>query len=1264
MTCRWSPRPTTWRQLFPARGRGRTALARAWAPFFARNRWYAGRTHTIRSTEILDAVPVAVGRGKPAAFITLVQVEYSDGEPETYVVPITAATGPDAVRLPADHPHAAVAWVEVRSWEERALLFDATVDDAFMEAALRAFGRNRSFDSLAGAELRTTTSPELRRMLSESDDLTVSHPSVEQSNTSAVFGHQVVMKIFRRAQEGVNPDLELGRRLSEVGFEHSARLIGAVEYQRGRAEPRTLGVLTGYVPNEGDAWHYTLDVLGLFYEQALGQLPDDQIDIPTWAEIPELVGFEPPDTTADAIGPFLDLAEVLGRRTAELHHALSDSLTEEFRPEPFTTLYQRSVYQSMRAQVRPTLAMVRRLVQPADDHEQAVADLVTSSEASILERFGAIRQHRIDVSRIRVHGDFHLGQVLHAGRDFVIIDFEGEPSRSPTERRIKRSALVDVAGMVRSFQYATEAALRGHAERNRLPDPVLSALAYRSRAWLAWVTIRFLTGYLEEAEGQPFVPADADDRHALLTVYVLDKALYEVRYDLSHRPDWAAIPLRGIAELLDAPDRGERPVTAVASPGIDELYRHASALGVDRGYWDVSGNWNEPGPETVLAVLGALGAPIDVASASASEAGMAMAIDRLGHHVDEQALAPLAPVVTVLEGQPVRVEVVHVGPGEGGRVRFELLAEDGTQRAHEADLAACDLVAGGRLDGRDWQRRAVELPGEPLPVGYHELEVELAGARHRATVLVAPAHVHQPGDSDRLWGAFAPLYSLRTEQGWGPNVFDLDRLGAWIDSQGGKVVGTLPLLASPRSDPSPYTPLSRRFWNEAYLDVAELAEWAGSPRARAWLADPDTQRRAERLRSSPTADVGAQGQLVDHVLDELAPAFFAPDHSGDPTFARWVDDNPLVVDYARFRAVAERHGARWQAWPDALARGTVGAGDYDVAVAARHVYAQWSMDSQLARVSGALAERGQHLYLDLPVGCSPDGFDTWIDRHAYGWGAAVGAPPDAFFAAGQNWGFPPVRPAVARAEGHRLLAECLRHHMAYAGMVRLDHVMGLHRLFWVPEGMDATAGTYVRYPTHEQFAVVAIESSRAGCLVVGEDLGTVPDEVREAMDRHRVLRSYVTEFSLPSGPDEPLVGPDRRMVATVDTHDTPTFAAFVADPDRRRQVESALGRAGWSERLDSDQSELSLLRASLEVLGDSDVPAVLVALDDLVARTEPQNVPGTGAERDNWVLRLPVTLDELGADPAVAELLASVQAHRLASHLRARSAADPGAGQP
>jgi maltose alpha-D-glucosyltransferase / alpha-amylase len=542
-----------WRQLFPARGRGRSALARAWPPFFARNRWYAGRTRSLRTTEILDAVPVAVGRGKPAAFITLVQVEYADGEPETYVIPLTAATGAAADRVLADHLHAAIAWVDVAAWDERVLLFDATVDDAFMEAALGAFGRNRVFDSLGGGELRTTSSTALRRILNETADLSVSHPSFEQSNTSAIFANQVVMKIFRRAQEGVNPDLELGSHLTEVGFEHSAPMIGALEYQRGRSEPRTLGVLNRYVTNEGDVWHYTLDALGLFYESAVGLLPDDDLEVPSWEELPTLVDQPTPPAEADAIGPYLDTAEMLGRRTADLHKALAAPDGDDFAPEPFTTLYQRSLYQSMRAQVRPTLTLVRELLEQYEGPERDDAELVADSEAWLLERFGAIRRHRYDVSRIRVHGDYHLGQVLHAGRDFVIIDFEGEPSRSPTERRIKRGSLVDVAGIVRSYQYAVEAGLRAHAERNLLGPDLLESLAARGQAWQAWVTVRFLAGYLDEADGESFVPSAPGDRHDLLTAYVLDKALYEVRYDLNHRPAWASIPLRGIAAMIEAP---------------------------------------------------------------------------------------------------------------------------------------------------------------------------------------------------------------------------------------------------------------------------------------------------------------------------------------------------------------------------------------------------------------------------------------------------------------------------------------------------------------------------------------------------------------------------------------------------------------------------------------------------------------------------------------------------------------------------------------
>jgi len=445
----------------------------------------------------------------------------------------------------------------------RSVCRESDLDDAVQEAFV-AFNRSRHTfrgDANIGSWLYTTVRnacrqmlrpiSRRRRVLGDGSDLSVARTSVEQSNTSVVFGNQVVLKIFRRAQEGVNPDLEIGRYLTDKGFAHSAALIGALEYQKGKGEPRTLGVLNRYVPNEGDAWHYTLDALGLFYESAVWMLPDDAIEVPTWASVLDRLGTEPPDQTADAIGPYLDSAEMLGRRTAEMHRALAEGETEAFRPEPFTTLYQRSVYQSMRAQVRPTLQLVRQMIDQYDGEDRADAERVVGAEAELLDLFGAVRSHRIDASRIRVHGDYHLGQVLHAGRDFVIIDFEGEPSRSPTERRIKRSALTDVAGIVRSFQYASEAGLRDYAERGLVPSEHYDALARRGEVWHTWVTIRFLTGYLDEAAGQSFIPADPADVHSLLSAHVLDKALYEVRYDLGHRPDWASIPLRGIVSLLE-----------------------------------------------------------------------------------------------------------------------------------------------------------------------------------------------------------------------------------------------------------------------------------------------------------------------------------------------------------------------------------------------------------------------------------------------------------------------------------------------------------------------------------------------------------------------------------------------------------------------------------------------------------------------------------------------------------------------------------------
>ena len=709
----------------------------------------------------------------------------------------------------------------------------------------------------------------------------------------------------------------------------------------------------------------------------------------------------------------------------------------------------------------------------------------------------------------------------------------------------------------------------------------------------------------------------------------------------------------------------------MTSPGdlTAELLAHASALGVETGYWDVQGHHHEASVEALVAVLWAMGAPIT---------GLADATGSLRAHTLAYQTVAVPPVVVVAGDRPLTFELcVEVGAAVSS-ARIELHAEGGGERSWDVTVDEVSVVGERHDDGRHWRWHRVELAQPDVAIGSHVMTVDLGGERHQVTVLVAPEHVVQPQPRDRLWGAFAPLYSLRTELGRGPDVFDLDILGGWIDRHGGRIVGTLPLLATYLDrpyDPSPYSPVSRCFWNEAYLDVDRLPELAASPAAMALLDDPDTQAELAALRASDRFDAARRARLMTAVLDELTTTFFAQPVARRAEFDTWVDEHPTVVEYGRFRATVERRGTGWHAWPEAQRHGRLSPDDYDRRVAARHVYAQWSMYRQLSQVQAGLAARGQQLYLDLPVGSSGDGFDTWIDRDAFGWGAAVGAPPDDFFALGQNWGFPPLRPDRARAEGHRHLAECVRHHMTHSGMLRLDHVMGLHRLFWVPDGMDATEGVYVRYPTEEQFAVVAIESHRAECLVVGEDLGTVPDAVREAMDHHRVLRSYVAEFAMPDGPGSELGAPDHRMVATVDTHDMPPFAAFVAADDVRARVDGGqlsrddaahqfarrqrscdalvvdLERRGYEGR--GPGGERDLLRGVLEALGDSEAPAVLVSLDDLVGSTEAQNVPGTGPDRPNWVQRLPLSLTEMAADPAIEATLAALQARRLASHARA-----------
>ncbi len=534
----------SWEALLARKARG--ALEDRLPAYLRARRWFRGKARKIRSTRIVESTEVpgggpAIDGAATGAYLTLVQVEYSEGDAETYLLPLAAR--PLEGWSFEEPPHPAIA--VLRTADGDRLLFDAVYEPAFCRKLLEAIARRRQLGGPSGKVLASRT-PVLRRAL-EGLSGELPQPSIaqaEQTNTSIVFGDRVILKLFRRVEEGTNPDLEVGRFLAERhSFSRVAPLAGALEYRSGRREPATLAILHGFVQNEGDAWAFTVDAVGRFLEVALARPPEDLPPLVDGVPLLDLSGQEPPTVLGEMIGSYLETSRVLGERTAELHLALAGARDDPaFAPEAFSTLYQRALYQSFRAQTATVWQLARRRVQAHPDLESIVG-----LEPEIQRRFRRLLEHKISAERIRCHGDFHLGQVLYTGRDFVVIDFEGEPAHPLSERRIKRSPLRDVAGMLRSFHYAAYAGLFGMGGA-RPEEP--AALEPWIRLWYLWVSAAFLRSYLEAADGASFLPSAREDLGLLLDVFLLEKAVYEIGYELNNRPEWLGIPVRGVLELL------------------------------------------------------------------------------------------------------------------------------------------------------------------------------------------------------------------------------------------------------------------------------------------------------------------------------------------------------------------------------------------------------------------------------------------------------------------------------------------------------------------------------------------------------------------------------------------------------------------------------------------------------------------------------------------------------------------------------------------
>ncbi len=515
-------------------GEERALLQEVLPSFLQTRRWFAGRGRPLAAVRIREAVTLG------EATILLIDVDYEDQQ-ETYLLPVTLIQDgrfvpPQAlvatVRLPEGEARLVDALEESRSARALVVATLTGVTAAAEEGEVRA----APLDGAGGDSEPVLPDPELRNI------------APEHGSAALQYGDRYLLKVYRRVEEGTSPELEMGAYLEKRAPGLTPPLAGAIEYRRGRQAPITLAVLQRYVRNEGVAWTQAREELRRFFERVLSR--DRHGVPPPLPEVSsvELTTLEPPAVVREELGSYIYSAGLIGQRTADLHLALGAPTEDRaFAPEPYSALDLRSKYQSLRNLIGKTLRLLREQMSALPEDAQEEARRLMEAETSLLRGYSSVLSHRLTAKRIRVHGDYHLGQVLFTGKDYVIIDFEGNRGRTLAERRRKRSALVDVAGMMRSFQFAAFSVL---LDSSMVRDEDRAVLAPWAQHWHSWVGAAFLRGYLETAKGAAFVPSEPEQVAAVLKTLIAERAFFEVRVALENAPERARVPLYGLLRLI------------------------------------------------------------------------------------------------------------------------------------------------------------------------------------------------------------------------------------------------------------------------------------------------------------------------------------------------------------------------------------------------------------------------------------------------------------------------------------------------------------------------------------------------------------------------------------------------------------------------------------------------------------------------------------------------------------------------------------------
>lgn len=663
--------------------------------------------------------------------------------------------------------------------------------------------------------------------------------------------------------------------------------------------------------------------------------------------------------------------------------------------------------------------------------------------------------------------------------------------------------------------------------------------------------------------------------------------------------------------------------------------------GVQTSYIGYDGQRVRAPVESLLAALRGLG--VDLASPAGAQAELEHERRRRRRRLGE-------PVEVVWTDQDRSLRISH---GEG--------VDPATL---EVDLSPERAEGSLRLTRKARDRGVFDLPPD-LPDGAHPLRITDGDRSMTATLLAAPSRCRIAPDGVGL-GLWAPLYALRSEDSPGVGSYaDLERMGVWCADRGADLFGTLPLLAcylDEPFDPSPYAPISRLFWNELFVDPRRTPEHE-SEEGRSVCTTPEFQQKAAALREDRLLDYRAAWRLIRETLEPLSEIAFRSEQRRAALLLE-AERDPRLGEYVRFRAETARTGRPWTEWsdPDGVRRAPL---DVDDPLQRLFLYAQSEAMRQLDEAHHAVRTRGGGLYLDLPVGVAGGGFDTWAFPEEFAEHCSIGAPPDAFFHKGQAWGFPPPQPEASRRTGHALFRRILSNHLDRCEALRIDHVMGLHRLFLVPDGAEPTEGVYLRQPAEEFWACATLESSRRNAVIIGENLGVVPEEVNRAMRKRSVLGMNVAPFEAGDG-DRPLPTPTSDQLACLNTHDMPTFPAFWTgdDVDLHRRLgvldeerieDERRGREAFRDHLrrgldlprdaDPESDVERALAGLLDHLARSDARILLVGLEDLLGEREPQNVPGVGAY-PNWRRRTRAAIEQIESDHALARTIERLSAAR------------------